>query len=186
MRLRLPRPMRLIRRSLHIKLMLSAMLVIALIMAFSVYILYLGHAEEQAQKASVRMQENLSKLFSSKQPEPHAITDLGGLTPDAIDPNLDTLICRSDGELSWSSLHMPEVIHSKGTICQDLMNYLGGLDQDYFFKRHTIKNGESYFIYSLRFLRKTPWAREKVEGLYLFMLREERRAGGGTGRSRGG
>lgn len=30
---------------------------------------------------------------------------------------------------------------------------------------------------SLRFLRKTPWAREKVEALYLFMLREERRAG---------
>ena len=31
---------------------------------------------------------------------------------------------------------------------------------------------------SLKFLRKTPWAREKVEGLYLFMLREQRRAGG--------
>jgi uncharacterized protein (DUF2132 family) len=30
---------------------------------------------------------------------------------------------------------------------------------------------------SLRFLRKTPWAREKVEGLYLLMLRDERRAG---------
>lgn len=30
---------------------------------------------------------------------------------------------------------------------------------------------------SLKFLRKTPWAREKVEGLYLFMLREARRAG---------
>ena len=28
---------------------------------------------------------------------------------------------------------------------------------------------------SLKFLRKTPWAREKVEGLYLFMLREEGR-----------
>lgn len=28
---------------------------------------------------------------------------------------------------------------------------------------------------SLKFLRKTPWAREKVEGLYLFMLREEAR-----------
>ena len=28
---------------------------------------------------------------------------------------------------------------------------------------------------SLTFLRKTPWAREKVEGLYLFMLREQRR-----------
>jgi len=28
---------------------------------------------------------------------------------------------------------------------------------------------------SLKFLRKTPWAREKVEGLYLFMLREKTR-----------
>jgi uncharacterized protein (DUF2132 family) len=28
---------------------------------------------------------------------------------------------------------------------------------------------------SLKFLRKTPWAREKVEGLYLFMQREARR-----------
>lgn len=28
---------------------------------------------------------------------------------------------------------------------------------------------------SLTFLRKTPWAREKVESLYLFMLREQRR-----------
>ena len=32
---------------------------------------------------------------------------------------------------------------------------------------------------SLRFLRKTPWAREKVEGLYLYLLRERRRQGGG-------
>ena len=30
---------------------------------------------------------------------------------------------------------------------------------------------------SLKFLRKTPWARAKVESLYLFMLRERRRAG---------
>lgn len=29
---------------------------------------------------------------------------------------------------------------------------------------------------SLKFLRKTPWAREKVESLYLFMQREQRRA----------
>ncbi len=31
---------------------------------------------------------------------------------------------------------------------------------------------------SLKFLRKTPWARDKVESLYLFMLREARRNGG--------
>jgi uncharacterized protein (DUF2132 family) len=28
---------------------------------------------------------------------------------------------------------------------------------------------------SLKFLRKTPWAREKVEGLYLYMLRHKAR-----------
>jgi uncharacterized protein (DUF2132 family) len=31
---------------------------------------------------------------------------------------------------------------------------------------------------SLAFLRKTPWAREKVEGLYLYTLREDRRMRG--------
>ena len=29
---------------------------------------------------------------------------------------------------------------------------------------------------SLKFLRKTPWARDKVESLYLFTLRNDRRA----------
>ncbi|MFY7815889.1 MAG: VF530 family DNA-binding protein, partial [Chryseobacterium taeanense] len=28
---------------------------------------------------------------------------------------------------------------------------------------------------SLKFLRKTPWARSKVESLYLFVLREKKR-----------
>ena len=31
---------------------------------------------------------------------------------------------------------------------------------------------------SLTFLRKTDWARDKVESLYLFALREEKRGGG--------
>lgn len=29
---------------------------------------------------------------------------------------------------------------------------------------------------SLKFLRRTPWARQRVESLYLFMLREKARA----------
>jgi uncharacterized protein (DUF2132 family) len=39
---------------------------------------------------------------------------------------------------------------------------------------------------SLKLLRKTPWAREKIESLYLFMKREQARqarAGGGEGGS---
>jgi uncharacterized protein (DUF2132 family) len=34
---------------------------------------------------------------------------------------------------------------------------------------------------SLKFLRRTPWAREKVESLYLFMLREQKREARGPG-----
>lgn len=34
---------------------------------------------------------------------------------------------------------------------------------------------------SLKFLRKTPWARAKVESLYLFMLREQARSGKASG-----
>ena len=35
---------------------------------------------------------------------------------------------------------------------------------------------------SLRLLRKTPWAREKVEGLYLYLLREQKREEQGRAR----
>jgi uncharacterized protein (DUF2132 family) len=37
---------------------------------------------------------------------------------------------------------------------------------------------------SLKFLRKTPWAREKVESLYLSVLREQARRGAFDGQSR--
>ncbi|PJG59954.1 ATP-binding protein [Aeromonas cavernicola] len=148
-------PLRLLRRSLHLKLLVSSLLVIALIMAFAVYVLYLGHAEEQSQKASARMQENLSKIFSSTDPDQSEQTALGRISRSAIDSNLDTLICRANGDLIWSNLHMPEVIKTKKTICGDFMTYLGGMDLDYFFKKHTMPNGNSYFIYSLRFLRNT-------------------------------
>ncbi|MGL5225486.1 MAG: ATP-binding protein, partial [Aeromonas sp.] len=149
----LPCPVKMIRRSLHIKLLLSSLLVIALIMGFAVYALYLGHVEEQSQKASARMQENLAKLFSSTQPGSDDPDEFNLLPRNGGDSNLDTLICRADGELIWSSLHMPEVIKTKQTICGDLMRYLRGMDLDYFFKKHTIKNGDSYFVYSLRFIR---------------------------------
>lgn len=38
---------------------------------------------------------------------------------------------------------------------------------------------------SLKMLRKTPWAREKVEGLYLYSLREQRREDRAAARHQG-
>ena len=37
-------------------------------------------------------------------------------------------------------------------------------------------NADPSIASSLKFLRKTPWAREKVESLYLFMRREQTRS----------
>jgi uncharacterized protein (DUF2132 family) len=37
-------------------------------------------------------------------------------------------------------------------------------------------NSDPSVASSLKFLRKTPWARAKVEGLYGFLLRERKRA----------
>lgn len=148
-------PLQLVQRSLYIKLLLSSLLVIAIIMSFAVYALYRGHVEEQSLKASARMQENLAKLFSSAESGHNETGELELMSLDAADHNLDTMICRADGGLVWSSLHMPEVIKAKSTICGDLMKYLGGMDLDYFFNKHTIENGESYFVYSLRFIRNS-------------------------------
>ncbi|MHB1223492.1 MAG: VF530 family protein [Gemmatimonadaceae bacterium] len=39
---------------------------------------------------------------------------------------------------------------------------------------------------SLRFLRRTPWARERVESMYLYMLREQARRRRASGESGGG
>ncbi|MCY1061618.1 VF530 family protein [Nannocystis sp. SCPEA4] len=39
-------------------------------------------------------------------------------------------------------------------------------------------NSDPSVTSSLKFLRKTPWAREKVESLYLFVQRERKRQGG--------
>jgi len=127
------------------------MLVIAVIMTFSVYVLYRGHLEEQSQKASARIQEDLSRILSSQRPDPDDSVEFSAIAPEAIALKLDTLICRADGQLSWSSLHMPALIKSRNTLCQDLQTSLGGVDQDYFFERYTTRSGESYFIYRLRF-----------------------------------
>ncbi|MDO2947350.1 ATP-binding protein [Aeromonas simiae] len=143
------------RKSLHLKLMLSSMVVIGFVTAVAVYALYQTHAEERARDYSSRMNQNLSRLLSSNRP-PELVKDekeMALINGNSMDPSLDTMICRSDGELRWSNLHLPEVIDLKETLCNDLVNYLKRQDRDYFFKYLEVKQGE-YFIYSIRFTRK--------------------------------
>lgn len=79
--------MQLILRSLHFKLIMSAMLIIAFMMSFSVYVLYMGHAEEQSQKVSTRMQENLSRLLSAGHPASHGFKNFDKTRQDISDPS---------------------------------------------------------------------------------------------------
>lgn len=61
-------------------------------------------------------------------------------------------------------------------VLSDLVDYFGwpGLGEQIRIRCFT---HDPSIVSSLRFLRKTPWAREKVESLYLFMLREQARKG---------
>lgn len=61
-------------------------------------------------------------------------------------------------------------------VLRDLVDYFGwpGLGEQIQIRSFT---HDPSIASSLRFLRKTPWAREKVESLYLFMLREQARRG---------
>ncbi len=60
-------------------------------------------------------------------------------------------------------------------IVNDLVAHFGWEDLG---KRVPVKcfTHEPSVTSSLKFLRRTPWARAKVEGLYGFMLREKKRA----------
>lgn len=70
-------------------------------------------------------------------------------------------------------------LHGKrlDAILEELLEYFGSFD----------KLGEQIKIKcftdnpsissSLKFLRKTPWARAKVESLYLYMLRQKKKSG---------
>jgi uncharacterized protein (DUF2132 family) len=60
------------------------------------------------------------------------------------------------------------------TILTELVAYYGWTDLGQRIDIRCFKS-EPTIASSLKFLRRTPWARAKVEGLYLFMLRERKR-----------
>ncbi|MDD3567554.1 MAG: VF530 family protein [Bacteroidales bacterium] len=60
------------------------------------------------------------------------------------------------------------------SILAQLVNYYGWEDLYDEIQINCFKSNPSIKS-SLNFLRKTPWAREKVENLYLYMLRKSKR-----------
>ncbi len=60
------------------------------------------------------------------------------------------------------------------TIVEELVEYFGWEELSEKISINCFKNDPSIKS-SLKFLRKTPWAREKVESLYLYMLRRKKK-----------
>lgn len=59
------------------------------------------------------------------------------------------------------------------TILESLVDYYGWEELSMKVNINSFKNNPSIKS-SLKFLRRTPWARDKVESLYLYMLRKRR------------
>lgn len=73
----------------------------------------------------------------------------------------------SDNELHGITLHK---------ILEELVAHFGWAELGQQISIRCFQNDPSIKS-SLTFLRRTPWAREKVESLYLMLLRERRRQG---------
>ncbi|TDS08421.1 uncharacterized protein DUF2132 [Sphingobacterium paludis] len=70
-------------------------------------------------------------------------------------------------------------LHGKrlDAILEELLEYFGSFDE--LGEQIKIKcfTDNPSINSSLKFLRKTPWARAKVESLYLYMLRQKKKSG---------
>ena len=92
-------------------------------------------------------------------------------------PRIDSSLGRSAGPTQRGAEAAPDPLHgvTLAAIVTALSTHYGWDDLG---KRIPIRcfQSEPSVASSLKFLRRTPWARDKVESLYLFMLREIKRS----------
>ena len=143
-------------RSLYVKLLLSAMVVVAALMALLVSLEYDFYRTEQDKEVQHEMQTDLSRLFSTKtaaQEEGRRLP-FSALAMDWDDRNVDGIICSIDGSQLWSDLIQPGLVKLSSSLCQQLLPAVG--NHDSFFGRLQLAPELSYVVYSLRFTRFFP------------------------------
>ena len=107
-------------RSLYVKLLLSAMLVVGLLMALLVSLEYDSYRNEQAKFIQQELQRDLSRLFSTTvRPPPRASAAKAFSTMKLDWPNrlVDGVVCDVNGELLWQDIAQVELLTVR-KLCQ--------------------------------------------------------------------
>ena len=145
-----------LRRSLYVKLLLSAMLIVALLMAVLATLQYQAYLQEHEKLIQHELQSDLTRLFSSQPdtPKGQMSNTLNHLAIRWSNRQSDGLICRVDGQELWRDIKLTHWQADTTPLCQQLLPHIGN-ERSSFIKVALPGEDESYF-YSMRFTRLLP------------------------------
>ena len=140
-------------RSLYVKLLLSAMLVVGLLMALLVSLEYDSYRNEQTKFIQQELQRDLSRLFSTTvRPPPRASAAKAFSTMKLDWPNrlVDGVVCDVNGELLWQDIAQVELLTVR-KLCQRILPFIG--PRESLFRLVKFDTDAPYYLYSLRVTR---------------------------------
>ena len=141
------------RRSLAVKLLLLAMLVVALLMALLVSLEYDSFLNSQAKFVQQELQGDLSRLFStsSRPYEPSNRRNMfSSLNLEQPNRMVDGVICDQDGNLLWQDIAQIELLTVR-KLCQRILPFIG--PRESLFRVVKFDTETPYYLYSLRVSR---------------------------------
>jgi two-component system, OmpR family, sensor histidine kinase PhoQ len=140
-------------RSLYIKLLLSAMLVVGLLIALLVSLEYESYRNEQAKFIQQELQRDLSRMFSTTQRLPPRASASKAFSAIQLDwPNrlVDAVVCDVDGNRLWQDINQLELLTVR-KLCQRLLPFIGPRESQ--FRLVKFDTDAPYYLYSLRVTR---------------------------------
>lgn len=143
-------------RSLYVKLLLSAMLIVALLMTVLAALQYQAYQQEHEKLIQHELQSDLTQLFSTQPDSPkgelgHAFSHLAIHWQDR---QSDGLICRTDGKELWRDIQSEQLRSSQVQLCQQLLPLIG--NERSRFHQLSLADEEHFYFYSMRFTRLLP------------------------------
>lgn len=142
-------------RSLYFKLLLSAMLSIALLMVGLVSLEYEYLLNEQYRQVQQDMHNDMSRLFSTSSAQQEQLSKQQGiqaLTLDWPDRRVDGIMCDGIGKELWKDLRQTD-LRSQKNLCGRLMPLINPDESQ--FRLVRFNSQSPYYLYSMRVTRYT-------------------------------
>lgn len=140
-------------RSLYVKLLLSAMLIVALLMIVLASLQYQAYRQEHEKLIQHELQSDLTRLFSNHTPAQSSPSASGfpNLSIYWQNRQSDGVICRMDGEELWRDVQEKHLLTIANSLCQQLLPVIG--KERSTFHQVTLPPDQQYHLYSMRFTR---------------------------------